>query len=72
MLVSSFNLSQSFNDMPCLFYKNEINSFCIWTRFQFSSLFPPLGLSLTPVSLRAKKGCIALGLFSVHYTQARV
>ncbi len=36
MLVSSFNLSQSFNYTPYLFYKNqfksEINSFCIWTQ----------------------------------------
>ena len=36
MLVSSFNLSQSFDYMPYLFYKirfkSEINSFCIWTR----------------------------------------
>ncbi len=35
MLVSSFNLSQSFNYTPYLFYKkrfkSEINSFCIWT-----------------------------------------
>jgi hypothetical protein len=35
MLVGSFNLSQSFNYMPYLFYKkwfkSEINSFCIWT-----------------------------------------
>jgi hypothetical protein len=35
MLVSSFNLSQSFNYMPYLFYKkrfkSEIDSFCIWT-----------------------------------------
>ncbi len=35
MLVSSFNLSQSFNYIPYLFYKkrlkSEINSFCIWT-----------------------------------------
>jgi len=34
MLVSSFNLSQSFNYTPHLFYKkrfkSEINSFCIW------------------------------------------
>ncbi len=34
-LVSTFNLSQSFNYMPYLFYKkrfkSEINSFCIWT-----------------------------------------
>ncbi len=34
MLVSSFNLSQSFNYTPYLFYKkqfkSEINSFCIW------------------------------------------
>ncbi len=30
MLVSSFNLSQSFNYMPYLFFKSEINSFCIW------------------------------------------
>ncbi len=36
MLVSSFNLSQSFNYTPYLFYKklfkSEINSFCIWTQ----------------------------------------
>jgi hypothetical protein len=35
MLVSSFNLSQSFSYTPYLFYKkpfkSEINSFCIWT-----------------------------------------
>jgi hypothetical protein len=35
MLVSSFNLSKSFNYTPYLFYKkwfkSEINSFCIWT-----------------------------------------
>jgi hypothetical protein len=35
MLVSSFNLSQSFSYTPYLFYKKrfktEINSFCIWT-----------------------------------------
>ncbi len=35
MLVSCFNLSQSFNCTPYLFYKkrfkSEINSFCIWT-----------------------------------------
>jgi hypothetical protein len=35
MLVSSFNLSQSFNYTPYLFFKkafkSEINSFCIWT-----------------------------------------
>ena len=34
MLVSSFNLWQSFNYTPYLFYKkrfkSEINSFCIW------------------------------------------
>ncbi len=34
MLVSSFNLLQSFNYTPYLFYKklfkSEINSFCIW------------------------------------------
>ncbi len=34
MLVSSFNLSQSFNFTPYLFYKklfkSEVNSFCIW------------------------------------------
>ncbi len=36
MLVSSFNLSQSFNYTSYLFYKkrfkSEINSFCIWTQ----------------------------------------
>jgi hypothetical protein len=36
MLVSSFNLSQSFNYTPYLFYKkrlkSEINCFCIWTQ----------------------------------------
>jgi hypothetical protein len=36
MLVSSFNLSQSFNYTPYLFYKKqlktEIDSLCIWTR----------------------------------------
>ncbi len=36
MLVSSFNLLQSFNYMPYLFYKQrfkyEISPFCIWTR----------------------------------------
>ncbi len=36
MLVSSFNLSQSFNYTPYLFYKkrlkSEINSFCIWAQ----------------------------------------
>ena len=35
MLVSSFNLSQSFNYTPYLIYKkrfkSEINSFCLWT-----------------------------------------
>ncbi len=35
MLVSSFNLSESFNYTLYLFYKkrfkSEINSFCIWT-----------------------------------------
>jgi hypothetical protein len=35
MLVSSCNLSQSFNHTPYLFYKKRfksvINSFCIWT-----------------------------------------
>ncbi len=35
MLVSSLNISQSFNYTPYLFYKkrfnSEINSFCIWT-----------------------------------------
>ncbi len=34
MLVSSFNLSQSFNYTPYLLYKKrfkpDINSFCIW------------------------------------------
>ncbi len=37
MLVCSFNLSQSFNYAPYLFYakqfKSEISSFCIWTLF---------------------------------------
>ncbi len=38
MLVSSFNLSQSFNYTPYLFYlkklfKSGINSFCIWTQW---------------------------------------
>jgi hypothetical protein len=36
MSVSSFNLSQSFNYTPYLFYKkwfkSEINFFCIWTQ----------------------------------------
>ncbi len=36
MLGRSFNLSQSFNYTPYLFYKkqfkSEINSFCIWTQ----------------------------------------
>ncbi len=36
MLVSSFNLSQTFNYTPYFFYKklfkSEINSFCIWTQ----------------------------------------
>ncbi len=36
MLVSSFNLSQSFNYTPYLFckkqFKSEINCFCIWTQ----------------------------------------
>jgi hypothetical protein len=36
MLVSIFNLTQSFNFTPYLVYKkrfkSEINSFCIWTR----------------------------------------
>jgi hypothetical protein len=37
MLVNKFNLSQSFNYTPHLFYKktvqkSEINSFCIWTK----------------------------------------
>ena len=35
-MVNSFNLLQSFNYMPNLFYKkrfkSEINSFCIWTQ----------------------------------------
>ncbi len=35
MFVSSFNLSQSFNYTPYLFYKkwfkSQISSFCIWT-----------------------------------------
>jgi hypothetical protein len=35
MLVTSFNLSQSFNYTAYLFYKkrfkSEINCFCIWT-----------------------------------------
>jgi hypothetical protein len=35
MLVTSFNLLQSFNYTPYPFYKkmfkSEINSFCIWT-----------------------------------------
>ncbi len=38
MLVSSFNLSQSFNYTPYLFYKkrfkSEINSFCILTQLR--------------------------------------
>jgi hypothetical protein len=38
MLVSSFNLSQSFNYTPFLFYskrfKSEINSFCILTQIR--------------------------------------
>ena len=41
MLVSSFNLSQSFNCTPYLFYKklfkSEINSFCIWTQRKVAS-----------------------------------
>jgi hypothetical protein len=32
-LVSSFNLSQSFNYTPYLFSKREIISFCIWTQY---------------------------------------
>ncbi len=45
MLVSSFNLLQSFNHTPYLFskkwFKSEINSFCIWTQFPCSLLpFP--------------------------------
>ncbi len=36
MFLSSFNLLQSFNYTPYLFYKkrfkSEINSFCIWTQ----------------------------------------
>ncbi len=35
MLISSFDLSQSFNYTPYLIYKkrfkSEINSFCLWT-----------------------------------------
>jgi hypothetical protein len=42
MLVSSFNISQSFNYTPYLFYKklfkSEINSFCIWTLRKY--IFP--------------------------------
>jgi hypothetical protein len=41
MLVSSFNLSQSFIYTPLLFYKkqfkSEINSFCIWTLYTLTS-----------------------------------
>ncbi len=37
MLVSSLNLSQSFNHAPNLFckkrFKSEINCFCIWTLY---------------------------------------
>jgi hypothetical protein len=40
MLVSSFNLLQSFNYNPYFFYKkrfkSEINSFCIWTLVQLT------------------------------------
>jgi hypothetical protein len=40
MLVSSFNLSQSFTYTPYLFYKkrfkSEINSFYIWTLLLYS------------------------------------
>jgi hypothetical protein len=39
MLVSSFNLLQSFNYTPYLFckkcFKSEINSFCIWTLIRY-------------------------------------
>ncbi len=39
MLVSTFNLSQSFNYTPYLFYnkcfKSEINSFWIWAQSEF-------------------------------------
>ncbi len=45
MLVSSFNLSQSFNYTPYLFskkwFKSEINSFCIWTQFPCTVVFLP-------------------------------
>jgi hypothetical protein len=43
MLVSSFNLSQSFNYVPYLFcktqFKSEINCFCIWSQFYFFASF---------------------------------
>ena len=49
MMVSSFNLSQSFNYAPYLFYKkrfkSEINCFC--TRTLDSSLSFSIGLPLT-------------------------
>jgi hypothetical protein len=43
MLVSSFNLSQSFNYTPYLFFykirfKSEINYFCIWTLTKYSAI----------------------------------
>jgi hypothetical protein len=42
MLVSSFNLWQSFNYTPYLLYKkrfkSEIDSFCIWTLYVEESL----------------------------------
>ncbi len=41
MLVSSFNLFQSFDYTPYFFYKkrfkSEINSFCIWTLVQLTN-----------------------------------
>jgi hypothetical protein len=55
MLVSGFNLSQSFNYTPYLFYKkrfkSEINSFCIWTLGKKVPTYPisvvkPLALSM--------------------------
>ncbi len=73
MLVSSFNLSQSFNDTPYLFYikrsKSEINSFCIWAQFQFSSLLPPSrALSHAGITKGQKKAAVLPWGFSVYTT----
>jgi hypothetical protein len=65
MLVSSFNLSQSFNYTPYLFskkwFKSEINSFCIWTLdVEDSSLSFTDGNGFGPPTWRNKIRVIAI------------